>query len=112
MLSTFEYPTSNRAGLTKENSSNSRDVDRVLGFNPSVFCWDSRKVVRQRRNPRESADLTSIQELLASVDQETHSGEKSSASRICWRLVHKKQPCACRYGIEEFVAPRNTHNCG
>ncbi|BBN11049.1 DNA mismatch repair protein MLH1 [Marchantia polymorpha subsp. ruderalis] len=34
----------------------------------------TRKVVRQRRNPRESADLTSIQELLASVDQETHSG--------------------------------------
>ncbi|XP_042382837.1 DNA mismatch repair protein MLH1-like [Zingiber officinale] len=33
-----------------------------------------RIAVRQRRNPRESADLTSIQELLNDVDQNIHSG--------------------------------------
>ncbi|CAM6095875.1 unnamed protein product [Calypogeia fissa] len=33
----------------------------------------TRKMVRQRRNPKESADLTSVQELLADIDQDTHS---------------------------------------
>ncbi|CAM6089478.1 unnamed protein product [Calypogeia fissa] len=33
----------------------------------------TRKLVRQRRNPKESADLTSVQELLADIDQDTHS---------------------------------------
>ncbi|KAL2653676.1 hypothetical protein R1flu_021804 [Riccia fluitans] len=35
---------------------------------------NTRKIVRQRRNPKQSADLTSIQELLAAVDRENHSG--------------------------------------
>lgn len=34
-----------------------------------------RRAVRQRRNPKASADLTSVQELLAAIDRETHSGE-------------------------------------
>lgn len=34
----------------------------------------TRRAVRQRRNPSENAELTSIQELLATVDQECHSG--------------------------------------
>lgn len=34
----------------------------------------TRRTVRQRRNPKESADLTSVQELLAAVDRQTHSG--------------------------------------
>ncbi|XP_031503809.1 DNA mismatch repair protein MLH1 isoform X2 [Nymphaea colorata] len=33
-----------------------------------------RSAVRQRRNPKESADLTSIQELLSDVDSNTHAG--------------------------------------
>lgn len=34
----------------------------------------TRRTVRQRRNPKESADLTSVQELLAAIDRQTHSG--------------------------------------
>ncbi|KAI5069224.1 hypothetical protein GOP47_0015525 [Adiantum capillus-veneris] len=34
----------------------------------------TRRAVRQRRNPNESADLTSVQELLETIDQETHAG--------------------------------------
>lgn len=34
----------------------------------------TRRAVRQRRNLNESADLTSVQELLAAIDQETHAG--------------------------------------
>lgn len=34
----------------------------------------TRRAVRQRRNPKESADLTSVQELLAAIDRETHAG--------------------------------------
>ncbi|KAH6558320.1 hypothetical protein KP509_1Z069400 [Ceratopteris richardii] len=34
----------------------------------------TRRAVRQRRNPNDGADLTSVQELLATIDQETHSG--------------------------------------
>ncbi|KAJ7568741.1 hypothetical protein O6H91_01G046000 [Diphasiastrum complanatum] len=34
----------------------------------------TRRLVRQRRNLKERAELTSIQELLATIDQETHSG--------------------------------------
>ncbi len=37
-----------------------------------------RRAVRQRRNPKESADLTSVQELLAAIDRQCHSGEKHS----------------------------------
>jgi hypothetical protein len=33
-----------------------------------------RRAVRQRRNPKESADLTSVQELLAAIDRQCHSG--------------------------------------
>eukprot|EP00249_Psilotum_nudum_P013294 c24267_g1_i1 orf=344-2536(-) len=34
----------------------------------------TRRIVRQRRNPKESTDLSSVQELLAAIDQETHAG--------------------------------------
>jgi len=34
----------------------------------------TRRAVRQRRNPKESADLTSVQELLAAIDRQCHSG--------------------------------------
>lgn len=34
----------------------------------------TRRTVRQRRNLNESADLTSVQELLAAIDQQTHAG--------------------------------------
>ena len=33
-----------------------------------------RRAVRQRRNVKEGADLTSVQELLAAIDQDTHAG--------------------------------------
>ena len=34
----------------------------------------TRRAVRQRRNLKEGADLTSVQELLAAIDQDTHAG--------------------------------------
>lgn len=34
-----------------------------------------RSSVRQRRNPKETADLTSIQELISDIDSNCHSGE-------------------------------------
>lgn len=37
----------------------------------------SRSSIRQRRNPKESADLTSIQELIDEIDNSYHSGEFS-----------------------------------
>eukprot|EP00850_Spirogloea_muscicola_P020491 SM000217S06873 [mRNA] locus=s217:172151:179282:- [translate_table: standard] len=45
---------------------------RTDNLNPA-----GRRAVRQRRNPLVSADLTSIQELLAAIDQGAHGGENS-----------------------------------
>ncbi|XP_021845672.1 DNA mismatch repair protein MLH1 isoform X2 [Spinacia oleracea] len=44
-----------------------------LGRNASLNSVRS-SVIRQRRNPKESADLTSIQELIDEVDSSSHSG--------------------------------------
>ena len=33
-----------------------------------------RRAVRQRRNLKEGADLTSVQELLGAIDRDTHAG--------------------------------------
>ncbi|KAL3693116.1 hypothetical protein R1sor_006767 [Riccia sorocarpa] len=49
-----------------KRTSKTADVENDLAI--------TRKIVRQRRNPKESSDLTSVQELLAAVDRETHSG--------------------------------------
>lgn len=36
---------------------------------------NDRSSVRQRRNPKETADLTSLQELIDEVDRNCHSGQ-------------------------------------
>lgn len=41
---------------------------------PVYKNWFLRSSVRQRRNPKEAANLTSIQDLVAEIDKNCHAG--------------------------------------
>ncbi len=51
--------------------------------------WQERasqsRQVRQRQNPEEPSDLTSIRELLDEVTQDTHEGEQYVPMKVCWQ---------------------------
>ncbi len=51
--------------------------------------WQERasqsRQVRQRQNPEEPSDLTSIRELLDEVVQDTHEGEQYVPMTHCWQ---------------------------
>ena len=54
--------------------------------------WQERasqsRQVRQRQNPEEPSDLTSIRELLDEVTQDTHEGELYVPLTLCWQLLN------------------------
>lgn len=46
-----------------------------------------RSFVRQRRNPKESANLTSIQDLVAEIDNNCHAGSSLVESLNCKKAL-------------------------
>ncbi|KAG1331194.1 putative DDT domain-containing protein [Cocos nucifera] len=53
------------------------NTSRTFQTQPTIFIWmllSRRNAVRLRRNPKESADLTSIHVLLSDIDSNVHSG--------------------------------------
>lgn len=67
-----------------------------INYLPFYKNWMFRSFVRQRRNPKETANLTSIQDLVAEIDKNCHAG-----SLLVESLNHMK---ALVISIEQFLS--------
>lgn len=75
----------------------------------SYMTTDCRSSIKQRRNPRETADLTSIHELVNGIDSNCHLGMEISSlsifgSSFCtWVMVSSLQYLQCLAGLLDTI---------